>query len=81
MTDRATFGEHLALYISAYSVSRMEIGHPMTDVEILSALIAMAANVLTQGPPGDYRAAVLKATHQSLDALCEESPDRESEVY
>jgi hypothetical protein len=68
--DGETFNEHLALYVSAYSVARMASGRPMTAVEIIAALLSMVSSVIDQCPL-EARPALLEASHSTLDTLAE----------
>lgn len=68
--DGQSFNEHLALYVSAYSVSRMASGRPMTAVEILAGLLSLVSSVIDQCPL-EARPALLEASHSTLDTLAE----------
>lgn len=73
--DGETFNTHLALYVSAYSVSRMASGRPMTAVEIIAALLSMVSSVIDQCPL-EARPALLEASHSTLDTLVETPVER-----
>jgi hypothetical protein len=78
MTDDSnTFAEHLGLYVSAYSVSRMAMGRPMTAVEILAGLLGLISSIIDQCPE-EARPALLEASHSTLDSLAEQPVQRET---
>jgi hypothetical protein len=75
--DDNTFNTHLALYVSAYSVSRMAMGRPMTAVEILAGLLGLISSIIDQCPE-EARPALLEASHSTLDSLAEQTVVKET---
>lgn len=73
MTDDSGqgFGEQLNMWISAYSIARAAMGHPMSDTEMVTALIAILAHVLTLHDDREYQAVALQRAHECLDMLME----------
>jgi hypothetical protein len=75
--DSNTFAEHIGLYVSAYSVSRMAMGHPMTAVEIIAGMLGLISSVIDQCPE-EARPALLEASHSTLDSLAEQPVVKET---
>lgn len=75
--DDATFSTHIALWVSAYSVSRMAMGKPMTAVEILAGLLGLVSSIIDQCPE-EARGPLLEASHSTLDSLAEQTVVKET---
>lgn len=63
------FAQSLTMWVSVYSMMRMDAGQPMTAFEILSALLAVAAEVIDRCPE-EARPAMLQASTETLEQLC-----------
>ncbi len=79
MTDDP-FAQSLTMWVSVYTMMRMDAGQPLTAFQVLSALLAVMATVLDQYPEDD-RAKMALLCNETLLELLEIREPSETPVF